>query len=141
MPGIRVGFASNAPSERNRRRRNAGLPGRRGGKGRKDVDSTIQTRGQGPAGVRRGDGSHGDAVIDALTAPTRLMIAAVLIINLSLGFWLVRSSDFTEVQPQGANLEALEPQALGEGGDSMSLKHASQKPSIVALGESTHTSN
>lgn len=45
--------------------------------------------------------SDGDVVVEALTGPVRLLIAGVLLANLTLGAWFVGQSDFSGVKPQG----------------------------------------
>ncbi|MEM8710631.1 MAG: hypothetical protein AAGG01_06740 [Planctomycetota bacterium] len=106
------------------------------------MESTIQNHVHQRAGALGGEVSHGDAVIEALSAPTRLMIAAVLIVNLSLGLWLVRSSDFTGVQPQGASVDKPRSEAaLGDRANAHSVDTAPPRASRVALGESALTSN
>lgn len=57
---------------------------------------------------------HGDVVLEALSVPARMLIAGVILANLTLGAVLIAGSDFSEVRPQG---EAKATQALeGDAG-------------------------
>lgn len=50
--------------------------------------------------------THGDIVVDAITGPTRVLIAAVITVNLSIGAFWIERADFSAVKPQGSGVEA-----------------------------------
>ncbi|QDV09818.1 hypothetical protein Poly30_53780 [Planctomycetes bacterium Poly30] len=49
-----------------------------------------------------GEKAHGDIVVEAISGRTRLLIAAVMSVNLMLGLWLISRADFSQFSPQGA---------------------------------------
>ncbi len=49
---------------------------------------------------------HGNIVVDAISWPTRILMAGVIAVNLTLGVWFVQRADYSRVQPQGADTAA-----------------------------------
>ncbi len=75
---------------------------------------------------------HGDIVVEAISWPTRILMGAVIVVNLSLGIWLAQRSDFSQVQPQGAApaaaLDGLDDLVVETGRDTLSLQAAANAP-------------
>jgi len=117
---------------------------RRHGDGKGGEMQSMAEQAAANEGMVNGGHRHQDAVIEALTVPTRVLIGAVLVVNFSLGLWLVRQSDFSDVKPQGsADVQAKSTSApeskplLGDGPVPISTQAPMRLPSApkVALNE------
>lgn len=73
-------------------------------------------------GSGEGAKSHGDIVVEAISGPMRVLMAGVIVVNLTLGAWWIQRSDFSEVRPQGTTEEApatpleVSPETLPQSG-------------------------
>lgn len=74
--------------------------------GRIDAAARAQSLGQTPDEVP--PVQHGNIVVDAISWPTRILMCAVILGNLSLGAWLAQRSDFSQVRPQGSSLDSIQ---------------------------------
>ena len=90
---------------------------------------------------KEGSASHGDVVVEALSGPVRILIAGVVLANLSLGAWFVSRSDFSTVRPQSSagetHLEAQVPEQSHAASTSpdQTLSDLSAQLAAVAVNE------